>query len=571
VGERFTPRDRPDDVTSNGSGLISELRRREVLRVAAAYIVAGAVVAGAANDILPNLGAPSWTVTLVIVVLLAGLPIALVLAWFFQVKPEGPPVSQLARDGSDGSRDGIAVLPFENLSPDPNDAYFSDGLTEEIIADLSVSRSLRVISRSSVMALKGTKKTVREIANELGVQYVLEGSVRKAGDSLRITAQLIDAEADHHLWGEKYDGALDDIFSIQESVSRAIVDALRLTLTPLEEGRISRRPVADVRAYDLSMKARQRIYSFRKEEMEQARRDLEEALGIAGENAYLFYLLAHLHYQFWNAGIRLVEEDLARARTYADKALLLDPRSPDYLVIRGLLEVTGGNAVTGYRYFEAALERDPHHADALFWSPGISAFLGRDVEAKRRLEQLRRVDPLNPFASIFEVWTELKKARFTAALELARELRKTINEPLLEGAYALALGQAGRPDEAVPVLGSAFGSEVDMIARVFRAFARAFEGDRSGVLELMDADFERWAGKDFQYSEFAAQALAKVGELDRAMDWLETSVERGNINHPFLSRGDTFLEDLRRRPRFEVLMERVKREWESFEGRVEPM
>jgi non-specific serine/threonine protein kinase len=360
---------------------------------------------------------------------------------------------------------------------------------------------------------------------------------------------------------------MDDIFSIQETVSRSIVDALRLRLNPREEKRLSEHPVPNVQAYELSMKARQCMYSFRKEEMEEAQGLLEHAVEVAGENALLCYLRAYLHYQFWNAGIRLLEEDLRLARQYADRALALDPRSPDHLVIRGLLEVTGGNAVRGYRYFEAALERDPNHADALFWSPGISAFFGRDLEAKRRVEQLKRIDPLNPFGSVFLVWIELKQGRFTSALELAQEFRETVAfEPMLEGVFALALAQIGRPKEAISVIRAAFESRTDMIAQGFGALACAFEGDREGVLGLLDREFERWAEKDFQYAEWTAQALAQIGEVDRAIDWLETSAERGNINYPFLNKRDSFLKSVRGEPRFKKLMVHVKREWEAFEA-----
>lgn len=550
---------------------LTELRRRKVYHVAVVYAVVGFGVASGAQYVFEMLGFPVAAAQFVAILIILGFPVALVLAWAYEIRPEGPRGPEAGSTSASETpeteqRKSIVVLPFDNLSPDPSDAYFSDGLTEEIIADLSISQSLRVISRSSAMVLRGTQKDVRTIGKELGVQYVLEGSVRKAGESLRITAQLIDAEKDHHLWAEKYDGVMDDIFSIQETVSRSIVNALRLTLDPGEEKRLSQRPVSNVQAYELSMKARHGIYSFREKEMEEAQGYLERALEMAGENAFLIYLLAHLHYQFWNAGIRLDEEDLHLAREYADRALALDPRSPDHLVIRGLLEITGGSGVRGYRYFEAALELDPNHPDALFWSPGVTAFFGREVEAKRRLEQLEAIDPLNPFVSIFRIWVELKKGRFAAALELARELRETRPfESLLEGAFALALAQSGRFDEAVPVIRTAFGSRTDMIARAFGAQACAFERDRAGALRLMNRDFQRWAEKDFQYSEWTAQALAQIGEVDRAIDWLETSAQRGNINYPFLNERDSFLENIRGEPRFKALMERVRREWEAFE------
>lgn len=149
----------------------------------------------------------------------------------------------------------IVVLPFEDMSPNKDNEYFSDGLTEEIITDLSQIHELCVISRNSSMALKGTKKNTKTIGRELNIQYVLEGSVRKAGNKLRITAQLIDARTDVHLWAKKYGGTMDDVFDIQEKVSRSIVDALKLELTPAEQKKLSEKTTDDVRAYECYLKA----------------------------------------------------------------------------------------------------------------------------------------------------------------------------------------------------------------------------------------------------------------------------------------------------------------------------
>jgi adenylate cyclase len=220
-------------MASKLSRFLVELKRRKVYQVALAYVVVGTILAGAANDFLPRLGAPEWTVNVIIFLILIGFPIALVLAWAYEIRPEEPRPGKVAgsrepvgEPPTPGDRKSIVVLPFDNMSPDPNDAYFADGLTEEIITNLSYVRSLRVISRNSAMALKGTEKSTRAIAAELDVQYVLEGSVRKAGDELLITAQLIDGPNDAHLWAEKYAGTFDDIFRIQENVARSIVDAL---------------------------------------------------------------------------------------------------------------------------------------------------------------------------------------------------------------------------------------------------------------------------------------------------------------------------------------------------------
>jgi TolB-like protein len=193
-------------VASKLSLFLAELKRRKVYHVGGAYVAAALVVATATAELHEYLRLPPWTPGFVIVLLVVGFPIALILAWAYEVKPEEPRTKEASDKETLATRDGatrievtdreqrksIVVLPFDNMSPDPGDAYFADGLTEEIITNLSHIQSLRVISRNSAVALKGTEKSTRVIADELNVQYVLEGSVRKAGNDLLITAQLID-------------------------------------------------------------------------------------------------------------------------------------------------------------------------------------------------------------------------------------------------------------------------------------------------------------------------------------------------------------------------------------------
>src|SRR5690349_11462708 len=161
------------------------------------------------------------------------------------------------KDVATGRDSSIAVLPFSNLSPDPDNEYFADGLTDEVIAKLSKVSALRVISRTSAMTYKRTTKDIGTIARELGVRYVLEGSVRRAGDRLRITAQLIDGDTDHHLWAETYDGSAADIFAIQERLARVIVDALEVRVTSDEDRRLAARPIVSLPAYECYLRARQ--------------------------------------------------------------------------------------------------------------------------------------------------------------------------------------------------------------------------------------------------------------------------------------------------------------------------
>jgi TolB-like protein len=221
----------------------------------------------------------------------------------------------------------IVVLPFENLSSDPENAFFADGLTEEIIADLSKVRSLRVISRSSAMSLKGMNKAIQEVCRDLQVRYALEGSVRRAGDNLRITAQLIDGRSDTNLWGDKYSGTSADIFELQEKLSREIVGALRITLTPDEDERLSARDISDVRIFEVCALARQEILRVTPEGLSRARKLIDDAIAHFGRSAPLLAMLANVHWNYVNWGLDVDEAHVNRARALAHEALVLDPEN----------------------------------------------------------------------------------------------------------------------------------------------------------------------------------------------------------------------------------------------------
>jgi TolB-like protein len=360
----------------------AELRRRKVYRVAVAYLVVGwAVVTGAQflfEEVL-NLAEATWLVAAGLIVL--GFPVALVLAWAYEVRPEQPRALEVHEEDTlpspdsaqpiefqeSKSRKSIVVLPFDSMSPDPNDAYFSDGLTEEIITNLSHIRSLRVISRSSAMVLKSTQKDVRTIGQELDVQYVLEGSVRRSGDDLRITAQLIDARTDEHLWAERYEGTMEDVFQIQEEASKAIVEALHVEINPGELERLVERPIDDVRAYECYLRARNELHKGTAESMESARRHLEAALEIVGENWLLYQGMAEWHLFTYEIGVKADDETLQLAEECAARVMALRPESAGSHYLRGGIERHRGTVERAARHFKKALDIDENHAGALFF------------------------------------------------------------------------------------------------------------------------------------------------------------------------------------------------------------
>ena len=235
----------------------------------------------------------------------------------------------LARDGAaagTGTK-GLVVLPFGNLSPDPENEFFADGLTEEVIADLSGISALRVISRTSAMRFKGTDKNLRTIARELNVRYVLEGSVRRAGSSLRVTAQLVDADTDSHVWAEKYSGSIDDVFAIQEEISRKIVKALRVQLTDTESRKVAERPIDNPAAYDCYLQAHHEMLRFTPDSLDRAQKLVDAGLAIIGENPLLLATRGMVSWYFVNFSIRPDERYLDEATSCAARALAQDPNA----------------------------------------------------------------------------------------------------------------------------------------------------------------------------------------------------------------------------------------------------
>jgi serine/threonine protein kinase len=459
----------------------------------------------------------------------------------------------------------IVVLPFENLSPDPDQEYFSDGLTEEVISDLSKVRALRVISRSSAMTFKGTKKKIPEIARELNVQYVLEGSVRKAANSLRIAAQLIDAESDTHLWAEKYSGTLDDVFAIQEKVSRSIVDALKLRLTPEEKQRMAERPIDNVAAYECYLRANHEIWRFREDSLNRAVQNLQNGIDIIGDNALLYSGMAWAYWQYVNIGAKQ-EDYLARAEDYAKKALAMDPNFAKANVVLGYINDLG-NQQEGIRYFKKALAVNPNEQYALRRLVLIYLDVGKSSAALPLIERYKKADPLNPDNYLLQGYSYFFDGQFGFALDPCRKWYQSDPEnPVKEFFYALTLAYNNAFDKAFSIIDqSAKATPNNALTKLGLVLKYGLLKDKEKAFQEMTPDFQKTCQRDGEWSYFVADALALLNEKKEALDWLENAANRGIINYPFLAEKDPFLENIRGEERFKKLMERVKYEWEHFE------
>ena len=461
------------------------------------------------------------------------------------------------------SEKSIIVLPFENMSPDPDQDYFSDGLTEEIITDLSHIHDLLVISRNSAMTFKGTRKKTKEIASEVNVRYVLEGSVRKAGNNLRIVAQLIDGVNDSHLWAEKYVGTLDDIFDIQEKVSNSITSELKLKLSNKEKDKVSERPIKDIHAFEYYLRAKQEIYRYTKNSMTKAIDFLEKALKEEGDNSYLYAELAHAHYQFWNIGIRIEEEDLAKANVYVGKAFEIDNDSPDGHFVSGLLESTGGDVKKSIPHFKKVLKSSPNHTNALGWMTLTYAYNGIIEPTNQQIKKLMQLDPFSTLIMVSTMFLSIYNGEFEQAENQSRQLGSD-DYSLLFKARALVYNR--KYDEAYAEYNKI--SEDARNSYVYKCtllLLNACMKKLKEINQLIDNKMVLWAKMDYAYSYTFAETYAMINRKEDALDWLENSILRGFFNYHFIYLHDPFLENIRGEERFKKLMERVKYEWENFE------
>ena len=475
------------------------------------------------------------------------------------------PVSPVDGAPRGPTEQSLVVLPFADLSPGKDNEYFSDGLTEEIIGELSRIGSLRVISRTTAMSLKQTPKSLPTLARELAVRYVLEGSVRRAGNNLRISAQLVDSSTDMHVWSEKFSGTLDDVFDIQERVARAITAALKVRLTPSEDRRMAQRPITSIQVYDCYLKARSAFFSLSPAGLREAERLLLEGLKVAGENALLLAGVARVHFEHVDAGLQ-GEEGLAEAEGFARKALALDAECAPALLVLGLVQHFRGDLADAVRLLKRALQSDPNDTDTLWWLAWFGTWItGQPAEAMLAARRLVELDPGSPISHAAVAWVHFVEGRFDESIAALEGI--SFEHPMFSFIKALALASAGRKAEAIALLGPLEpGDHFDAGSSYALFFKFALSGERHRFPEVLRPEFVRLAELDACTSVFFALFYSLAGDEDAALDWLEKAVPRGYFNYPYLRRHDRFMTSPHGHPRFERLMDVIKRKWEAFQA-----
>ena len=407
------------------TGFFEEVKRRKVYRVAAAYIIAAGGIIQLASATFPAWELPPWSLRLVILLLLVGFPIALILAWAFDITPQGVRATPETTAPRTGRRrnlimliatgvvisaatgffllprlaahkvdKSIAVLPFENLSDEKENAYFADGIQDDLLTNLSKIGDLRVISRTSVMQYRGRPTNLRDIGKSLGVSNILEGSVRRSGNRVRVNVQLIDANTDEHLWANDYDRDVTDVFALQSDLAREIANALQAKLSPAEKSQMTRKPtengeayLAFVQAHDLSCE----VEDF--EKLKQSEQLYQRAIEL--DPNFALAIARYSQLESWIArDIDRAPERREKARTLAERALELQPDLPEAHLARGYCYYWGDNNYdAALKEFEIAQQGLPNEAEVYLAIGAIQRRQGKWTESTANMEKAVSLNP----------------------------------------------------------------------------------------------------------------------------------------------------------------------------------
>jgi TolB-like protein/lipoprotein NlpI len=559
-------------LSSRLEAFLSELKRRRVYDVAGSYIVVGVGVLGAAEVILDPLGLAGARRPLVVLVLL-GFPIAVALAWAYRVAPEEPAPDPLAPNApaaippsgmAPEEHGSVAVLPFEDLSPDHDHEYFSHGLSEEIINSLAHVRGLKVAARTSSFLLADRKADIATVGRTLGVAHVLEGSVRRSGGRLRITAQLIEAASGFHEWSTNFDRELTDVFEIQDAISRAIVERLVVTL----RGHASGSSLVDVatsnrEAYEAYLRARYHWNQRTSEDLQTAIAEFRRAIGSDPAYAKAYSGLADAYNVleiYPPRGVAFdARETAANALAAARRAVELAPQLGMARASLGRALMKSGEWQDAEREFTLSLQYSPGYSTAHLWYGLFLWYTGRVDESVTRLEEAKRLDPVSQVIS-----AELGLALYVGrrAQEAVEELRRTTRlAPMWSTAWrylAAALVAAGEDDEALRVFirrDALRGGNVDE-DKHRAAVAAMIRYRETGVSQELPPPSRE--SRDVITTVFR---LAMVGQKERALAVFEGVVARGAYEATAILHVAFLGELLRDDPRYRALLDVARITW----------
>jgi serine/threonine-protein kinase len=583
------------------SGIISELSRRNVFKVAAVYVVTAWLVMQIVDTMFPAFQMPAWTITFVASLLLIGFPIALLFAWAFEMTPDGlKREKDVERTKSITTRTGnklnvititllgvaavffvleqygagdkasetpvaqdkrfIAVIPFENMSGDVVNDPFTAGIYDDLLTHLSRISSLKTISRTSMVQYRDTTKTIPEIARELGVATILEGGVQRSGDRIRINAQLIDAEADTHLWAATYDRQLTagNIFAIQTEIAMSIAGALAATLTEGEQQRLARVPTQNLAALDAYFLGKQLLEQRSKNSLTAAVEYFEQVIKLDPDFALAHSGLADA-YMILPEHDATIDLDLVKEKSVAavNRALELDPNIPEVLT-----SMAWNRLIHGYEWDAAekllrrALEIEPNNTNALHWLSHVLSWQGQHAEALEVAARAVEVDPLSTLMPMNLSYILADDGQFDESIRVANEIwQRDPDRSEQTGILWLTMLRAGRVEgavEAMQIWAMATERDTEAVKQVGKLLLRY---QQTGETVDLPADLLERAAFG---SEDLGQVYAYFKDTENTLIALDQAVEERSGSRSVLSMKVNPLYDfIRDDPRFLELMARA--------------
>jgi TolB-like protein/Flp pilus assembly protein TadD len=582
------------------NNFLAELKRRNVYKVAVAYAIVGWLLVQIATQVFPFLEIPTWVVRLVIVLVAAGFPIALVIAWAFEITPQGIERTEVAdtmpsaagqkkhawiyvaivgavlsiglfflgrygfRNASSSSTElppkSIAVLPFDNLSEEKGNAYFAEGIQDEILTRLAKVADLKVISRTSTQHFKSAPDNLPQIAKQLGVMNILEGSVQKSGDAVRVNVQLINALTDAHLWAEIYDRKLTDIFAVESDIAKSIADTLRAKLSSSAEHVLASRPTDNPEAHELYLKGRYFWNRRTGENLKKASDYFQQSIGKDPRYALAYSGLADCHvllpaYAELGSNPR---DELPKALEAARKAVELDDTLAEAHTSLARALASNLQLSAAMSEFKRAIELNPSYATAHQWFGECLQSQGRVEEA---LAELKRAQELDPLSLIINSVLGFAFDTVGKSNEAITQLHKTIemdpNFANARGMLGNVLEHRGQLKEAVVEYEKCSSSDPIDLAQLAAAYFLV--GRKAEAQQLWD---KLKSLSERQYVPAYSMAVVQLafGDKDEAIRLLEKSYED---HAPFDSADlgwilvDHRLEPLRSDPRFKKLITRI--------------
>ena len=455
----------------------------------------------------------------------------------------------------------IAILPFVNMSPDPNDSFFAEGVTEEVISTVSSVSGLNVISRTSVMGYKGSSKKVKEIGEELEVGSVLEGSFRKAGNRVRITTQLIDVNTDAHVWSQSYDRELDDVFAVQTDIAKQVADALRVKILSAEMDRISRKPTESSKAHALYLRGRYHWNKRKVEDISKAAEYFEQAIGEDPNFALGYTGLAdcyELQSTNWRVDPVVNHE---KAKVNVSKALELDPQLAEAHATMGLILTDEFRLRHAKEEYKKAIELKPSYATAHQW---YSLLLSAEQNWDEAREHVERAAELDPFSQIIATnYAELfsKRGDYARAIELfkkAVELDPSFGSPRIDLAYAYGkLRMFDEMKEELKLGIESLKGYIPYVGVAGQAMIAEALGDKEAIERLLP-ELELHSFEPFSFAMLAANLNFYLGRVDRGFEFLERSYEVKESGLIELKNDEFLSDEVRSDPRYLSLLRRLE-------------